>query len=208
MATSTPERSQSRGRDAFASTGRGGVGNIRQTSVTRAEATPSSPAVELIRGRELGNALPATSKLYSTGRGGAGNIRSPSRSHQRDLSQPPTLPTVFDTSKEDIIRNHIYVTEEAPISTGRGGAGNIQSRSQSRGPALDLNNPNPNSTASPKATLPKDPPLNESPSRPVRGRNDEHTTRDPAKDTSAATAGNGRFTYPPTYQATDLEGDN
>lgn len=115
MTTSTPERSQSRGRDAFASTGRGGVGNIRQTSVTRAEATPSSPAVELIRGRELGNALPATSKPYSTGRGGAGNIRSPSRSHQRDLSQPPTLPTVFDTSKEDIIRNHIYVTEEAPV---------------------------------------------------------------------------------------------
>lgn len=112
--TSTPpkDRSQSRGRDAFASTGRGGLGNIRQTSLGRPD---SSPSPELVRGREPNAGLPTTSKLYATGRGGAGNIRSPSRSQKRDPSQPPTLPAVFDVSEEDIMRNHRYVTEEAPV---------------------------------------------------------------------------------------------
>lgn len=112
--TDLKERSQSRGRDVFASTGRGGVGNIRQTSLNRTE---SSPAPELIRGREpnTDTGLPTASKLYATGRGGAGNIRSPSRSQKRDPSQPPTLPPVFDASEEDIMRNHRYLIEEEPV---------------------------------------------------------------------------------------------
>lgn len=112
MSSPTQERSQSRGRDAF-STGRGGVGNIRQTSLSRTRAELGSsptPDVSVVRGREPVPAANSTTKIYSTGRGGAGNIRSPSR----DPSKPPA-PTLIDASQQEIIRNHIAVSQEVPV---------------------------------------------------------------------------------------------
>ncbi|KAF9445342.1 hypothetical protein P691DRAFT_805755 [Macrolepiota fuliginosa MF-IS2] len=106
---STPvERSQSRGRDAF-STGRGGLGNIRQTSLSRTRAESGDPDnSSAVRGREP---APNPTKIYSTGRGGAGNIRSPSR----DPSKPPA-PAPIDASEQEIIRTHIAASQDVPVS--------------------------------------------------------------------------------------------
>ncbi|KAF8157263.1 hypothetical protein B0H34DRAFT_849518 [Crassisporium funariophilum] len=108
------ERSVSRGREAFQSTGRGGIGNIRQTSLSRDARPDSGPDdFSTTRGREP---LGSPTQIYSTGRGGAGNIRSPSR----DVSRPPNV----DVLEED-------------VSTGRGGLGNIN-RSRSRDPTNNV----------------------------------------------------------------------
>ncbi|KAL4068509.1 hypothetical protein V8B97DRAFT_835269 [Scleroderma yunnanense] len=127
--TDTPNsenRSISRGRDTFQSSGRGGVGNIRRSSQSREprsfEAGPDdfSPT----RGRE-----PAVhpDRVYSVGRGGAGNMRSPSRDPA----------TAIRSVHEDAIAESVY--EQRVHSSGRGGAGNItRSRSASRGPAITL----------------------------------------------------------------------
>ncbi|KAF8072327.1 hypothetical protein FPV67DRAFT_1560909 [Lyophyllum atratum] len=126
----SPDRSQSRGRDVYQSSGRGGAGNIRQTSASR-DARPSDGPDDfsIVRGREP---LPASLKqTFSTGRGGAGNIRSPSRD--------PTTPNIAEEDTE-FIRAHIAAAHDGPHSSGRGGAGNI-SRSRSRGPALYTQTP-------------------------------------------------------------------
>jgi len=116
------ERSQSRGREAF-STGRGGIGNIRQTSESRPRPDTKSDDLSGTRGREP---TATSAKIYSTGRGGAGNIRSPSR----DVNAQTRGAT-----EEEIIRNHIVASQDTPHSSGRGGLGNINtSRSRSRGP--------------------------------------------------------------------------
>jgi hypothetical protein len=102
------ERSKSRGREAF-STGRGGVGNIRQSvsaSRTRPDSAPGPDDFSDSRGREI----KSSAKIYSTGRGGAGNIRSPSR----DQSKP--APSPIDASEQDIIRNHIAASQVEPVS--------------------------------------------------------------------------------------------
>jgi len=125
------ERSVSRGRDAFHSTGRGGIGNIRQTSASR-DARPDSGLETLprSRGRER-EPLVDTNKMYSTGRGGAGNLRSPSRNLSKSTSR--------NAHEEEVIQNYIASKHDVPISTGRGGAGNISgSRSRSRGPAAAI----------------------------------------------------------------------
>ncbi|KAF5349194.1 hypothetical protein D9756_009521 [Leucocoprinus leucothites] len=127
------ERSQSRGRDAF-STGRGGLGNIRQASASTSRSRPDKGPDDFSdsRGREpLAN---SPDRIYSTGRGGAGNIRSPSR----DPSKPPA-PAPIDAAEREIIRTHIAASQVEPVSTGRGGLGNIASRSRSRGPQLTAN---------------------------------------------------------------------
>ncbi|KAF9268198.1 hypothetical protein L218DRAFT_842674, partial [Marasmius fiardii PR-910] len=115
----TPERSTSRGRDAFRSSGRGGAGNIHLASQDNTRPTDGPDDFSPTRGRE-----PTVNydRLYSTGRGGAGNIRSPSR-------EPQTTP---DSREQEIIKNE---AEKNPVhSTGRGGLGNM-SRSRSRGPS-------------------------------------------------------------------------
>ncbi|OCH86576.1 hypothetical protein OBBRIDRAFT_737742 [Obba rivulosa] len=120
-------RSTSRGRDAFQSSGRGGIGNIRQASQEPPRADPdnASPA----RGRE-----PTVNpeRVLYTGRGGAGNIRSASRAQD-----DPTASS--QATAADYERGVILNSEEAAKtahSSGRGGLGNIRSpsRSQSRGP--------------------------------------------------------------------------
>jgi len=139
MATApTPERSQSRGREAF-STGRGGLGNIRQGSASRTRPEGGPDDFSVSRGREPAPASNGTpTKVYSTGRGGAGNIRSPSR----DPGSPTAaLPVPIEESEKEIIRNHMVASQDVPQSTGRGGLGNITgSRSRSRGPALATSN--------------------------------------------------------------------
>lgn len=112
------ERSQSRGREALQSTGRGGFGNIRQASLSR-ERGPDDFSVT--RGREP---VAHPNSIYSTGRGGAGNLRSPSR----DASRGP------DRHEKQVIENYIASQQDGPISTGRGGLGNIN-RSRSRDPS-------------------------------------------------------------------------
>ncbi|KAF8147707.1 hypothetical protein B0H34DRAFT_785807 [Crassisporium funariophilum] len=125
LAKTNNDRSVSRGREAFQSTGRGGLGNIRQTSLSRDARPDSGPDdFSITRGREPLSS--PTQKVYSTGRGGAGNIRSPSR----DVSKPPAVETV---NEDDVIKEYKASQEGAAFSTGRGGLGNID-RSRSREP--------------------------------------------------------------------------
>ncbi|KAL0958535.1 hypothetical protein HGRIS_000675 [Hohenbuehelia grisea] len=117
------ERSLSRGREAYHSSGRGGLGNIRQTSASRDRAAVDGPDdFSRTRGREP--AVPEHG-VYSTGRGGAGNIRSPSRS---------TPSGATDAREAEILKSHAEADKDAIHSTGRGGFGNM-SRSRSRGPS-------------------------------------------------------------------------
>ncbi|KAF6746552.1 hypothetical protein DFP72DRAFT_922642 [Ephemerocybe angulata] len=119
------DRSQSRGREALQSTGRGGFGNIRQTSLSRDR--PDGPDdFSATRGREPAPAvhLGGATAIYSTGRGGAGNLRSPSRE-----------PSRVDTREKEVIDSYVAQQGEVPVSTGRGGLGNISTaRSRSRDP--------------------------------------------------------------------------
>ncbi|KAF8171680.1 hypothetical protein BJ912DRAFT_1082102 [Pholiota molesta] len=120
------ERSLSRGREAFQSTGRGGIGNIRQASVSRDARPDTGPDdFSVTRGRE---ALASPNQVYSTGRGGAGNLHSPSRDASR-------VRPAQDKVEQEVIREYAAAHENAPFSSGRGGIGNIN-RSRSRDPAL------------------------------------------------------------------------
>lgn len=139
--SSTPrvakERSQSRGRDALTSTGRGGAGNFKRSeSVSRDRVSRAVDGDE--RGRELSPQHP--DRVTHSGRGGAGNIRSPSRDPAAIAQELKHEQEVIDAAK---------VRDGPPIlSTGRGGLGNIRnspgvspspvrngSRSRSRDPA-------------------------------------------------------------------------
>ncbi|KAG6918462.1 hypothetical protein DXG01_014089 [Tephrocybe rancida] len=127
------DRSQSRGRDVYQSSGRGGAGNIRQASASRdARPTDGPDDFSVSRGREAVPTSPL--KNFSTGRGGAGNIRSPSRD--------PTVASIVEpgiAEESEVIRTHVAAVADGPFSSGRGGAGNIlqtQSRSRSRGPGV------------------------------------------------------------------------
>ncbi|KAH8832569.1 hypothetical protein DL96DRAFT_664571 [Flagelloscypha sp. PMI_526] len=115
------DRSVSRGRDNYTSSGRGGLGNIRPASQSRDRPTDGPDDFSSTRGRELPPAS-TTNKIISTGRGGLGNLRSPSR----DAAAP-----INDQEELRILREHSQEKRDAPISTGRGGAGNIN-RSRSR----------------------------------------------------------------------------
>ncbi|EAU82241.2 hypothetical protein CC1G_12029 [Coprinopsis cinerea okayama7 len=120
VAALNKERSLSRGRDVLQSTGRGGFGNIRQASLSRDRA-PGPDDFSVTRGREpVAN---PTGGIYSTGRGGAGNLRSPSR----DVSKGP------DRVEKEVIDSYVASQQDAPVSIGRGGLGNIN-RSRSRDP--------------------------------------------------------------------------
>ncbi|KII83323.1 hypothetical protein PLICRDRAFT_180580 [Plicaturopsis crispa FD-325 SS-3] len=119
--TETASRSVSRGREALQSSGRGGAGNIRSSSVSR------EPEIIPARGRAAVNPAQA----ISTGRGGAGNIRSPSRDAHADLISSDKA----EFGTDAVIRHD---SDEGVHSTGRGGLGNIsKSRSRSRGRPLD-----------------------------------------------------------------------
>ena len=122
-----------RGRDAFQSTGRGGLGNIRQVSLSRTARRDTGPDdFSITHGREvLSSRVPAA--IFSTGRGGAGNLRSPSCD---------SIPAnTSDPVEQVVIRDYAAAHKGAPVSCGRGGIGNIRrksSRSQSTAPG-DVN---------------------------------------------------------------------
>ncbi|KAH6873492.1 hypothetical protein BKA70DRAFT_282827 [Coprinopsis sp. MPI-PUGE-AT-0042] len=115
------DRSRSRGRDLLQSTGRGGFGNIRQSSESRDRPADGPDDFSATRGREP---LANPTIMYSTGRGGAGNLRSPSR----DASRGP------DAREREVIKEYNQTHGDGPVSVGRGGLGNM-SRSRSRDPA-------------------------------------------------------------------------
>ncbi|KDR70680.1 hypothetical protein GALMADRAFT_254722 [Galerina marginata CBS 339.88] len=120
------DRSQSRGREAF-STGRGGIGNIRQTSLSRDARPTSGPDdFSVTRGREP---IANPNQVFSTGRGGAGNLRSPSRD--------PKPRAEVEAAEQEVIRDYVAAHEGAAFSSGRGGLGNIN-RSRSRDPAASI----------------------------------------------------------------------
>ncbi|KAF7369366.1 hypothetical protein MVEN_00265200 [Mycena venus] len=124
------ERSTSRSRDAVASSGRGGLGNIRPASTPQDRSVGGPDDFSSTRGREPAVAI---SEVRSTGRGGAGNFRSPSRDPVGDRD-------VRGATEREVIRAHEERDREAPLaspsptrtnsqgqvhSSGRGGAGNI-----------------------------------------------------------------------------------
>jgi len=125
--SSERSQSQSRGRDTFTSTGRGGVGNIKRSdSVSRDRVGDE-------RGREVSPAHPE--RITHSGRGGAGNVRSPSR-------DPDTIRKEMDYERVVLEAR----AQDPLVSTGRGGLGNmrlsspgrsgsVESRSRSRDPA-------------------------------------------------------------------------
>jgi len=133
---STEDRSQSRGREqVWASSGRGGAGNIRPSSKSTdpTNRIPGPDDFSPSRGRELLNNV--KNAIMSSGRGGAGNIRSPSRD-------------AVVASQEAVREEAKYIKDHAnpdiPVSHGRGGAGNIsnsRSRSRSRDPTSTPGNP-------------------------------------------------------------------
>ncbi|KAF8989133.1 hypothetical protein BDQ17DRAFT_1434668 [Cyathus striatus] len=140
------ERSQSRGRE-FTSSGRGGLGNIRQASLSR-DARPDGPDdFSNSRGREPVIAS-SEGKIFSTGRGGAGNIRSPSRDSGTGLGSPSSRGRSANPQQSSIREEEERMRERerevlskaverdgvALHSTGRGGLGNI-TRSLSRDPS-------------------------------------------------------------------------
>ncbi|KAF8988106.1 hypothetical protein BDQ17DRAFT_1393430 [Cyathus striatus] len=139
------ERSQSRGRE-YTSSGRGGLGNIRQASLSR-DARPDGPDdFSNSRGREPVVAS-SEGKIFSTGRGGAGNIRSPSRDSGTGLGSPSSRGRSANPQQSSIREEEERMRERerevlskaverdgvALHSTGRGGLGNI-TRSLSRDP--------------------------------------------------------------------------
>ncbi|KIJ33120.1 hypothetical protein M422DRAFT_52572 [Sphaerobolus stellatus SS14] len=143
--TPSPVRSRSRGRD-FTSSGRGGAGNIRPTSVSRSrDARPDNGPDDFsqTRGRDVApvpvHSAPGTGyTVTASGRGGVGNIiRSPSR------GPGPVSPArpVHTQSEQDVLAAAAERDAELPHSSGRGGFGNILgsrsasgSRSRSRPP--------------------------------------------------------------------------
>jgi len=125
---SSPDRSVSRGREFYQSSGRGGIGNIR-TSLSR-DARPEGGPDDFSPSRGREPAPVSGSANFSTGRGGVGNIRSPSRD-----AKTPDTPDRRDLAlaeEERIIKAHLAAELDTPHSSGRGGIGNI-SRSRSRG---------------------------------------------------------------------------
>ncbi|KAG1794456.1 uncharacterized protein HD556DRAFT_435883 [Suillus plorans] len=136
---SNESRSISRGRDSFQSSGRGGAGNIRRSSVS----SDPRPVDDLndsdsTRGREQ---AVHPDRMVSVGRGGVGNMRTPSQDVGKDHPQTVTIlneHAAVQAGYEQQVKKHH--AESNPIySSGRGGIGNIsgsRSRSQSRGPIV------------------------------------------------------------------------
>lgn len=136
---SNESRSVSRGRDSFHSSGRGGIGNIRRSSISSDPRPVDSPDDSASgRGREQA-VHPDRMQMFSVGRGGAGNMRSPSQDVGKDHPQTVTIlneHAAVQAEYEQQIKKHH--AESNPIhSSGRGGIGNISgSRSRSRGPTV------------------------------------------------------------------------
>ncbi|KAI0795640.1 hypothetical protein C8Q75DRAFT_711651 [Abortiporus biennis] len=148
--TRSKDRSVSRGRDSFQSSGRGGAGNIRRSSLSRDPAASPAPAgrdpdlYSPARGREPGVDREKPTQTHAVGRGGVGNIRSRSRARATSKApegHPQTASIISEAAanEAEYERNVIKAAQEAANAkgSGRGGMGNItKSRSRSRGPAV------------------------------------------------------------------------
>ncbi|KAG6860691.1 hypothetical protein C0995_008604 [Termitomyces sp. Mi166 len=189
--TGSKDRSVSRGRDVYQSSGRGGAGNIRRASISRdARPTDGPDDFSVTRGREP---APGVRPTFSTGRGGAGNIRSPSRGPGSDLVEGDT-----GLSDAEVIRAYVAASADVPVSqtidrsfieqhsSGRGGAGNIfnsRSRSGSRGPTI-LTSPTSSTATPPRGRAPNSSPGTVTP---------PHTHLSPTRLTGRGGAGNFGF---------------
>ncbi|KAG1808968.1 uncharacterized protein BJ212DRAFT_631905 [Suillus subaureus] len=132
---SNESRSASRGRGLFQSSGRGGIGNIRGSSVSSDPRPVDGPDdSDLTRGREQ---AVHPDRMFSVGRGGAGNIRSPSQDVGKGYPQTATvLNAAVQAEHEQQVKKQ-HVESNLMHSSGRGGIGNISSsRSRSRGPIV------------------------------------------------------------------------
>ncbi|KAG8798246.1 hypothetical protein FRC16_007639 [Serendipita sp. 398] len=117
-------RSQSRGRETYFSSGRGGAGNMRPASREPAVRGKGPDDFSPTRGRELPS---IGDSITHTGRGGAANVRSPSKDAAGERA--------YAAEVNQYVKDH--TNPEAPVSSGRGGYGNIdRSRSRSREPAV------------------------------------------------------------------------
>lgn len=110
---------EERGRENFASTGRGGAGNaVRSPSRGR-------PAEEPVEAKAAA-AFHANQQHVRAGRGGAGNVRSPSRD-PTDRVKYAEMEKKEHQLQADAIKRDAIATH----SSGRGGAGNMKHREES-----------------------------------------------------------------------------
>jgi len=114
---SAEDRSISRGREPVVSFGRGGAGNMRPSSTSRGPDDRESQE----RGR-------GTSRIQP----GDGTDVVPEFSPSRSVGRNG-LTTIQDLGSPDIeLPIHVVHPDDERVSTGRGGAGNIRDRSQSK----------------------------------------------------------------------------
>ncbi|CAG7855227.1 SubName: Full=Uncharacterized protein {ECO:0000313/EMBL:CCA73641.1} [Serendipita indica DSM 11827] len=113
-------RSQSRGRENYVASGRGGAGNIRPASRDPAPRGKGPDDFSLLAG------VNSLALVTHSGRGGAGNVRSPSRDPEEERK--------YAAEVAQYVKDH--TDPNAPVSTGRGGYANIdRSRSRSKEPS-------------------------------------------------------------------------
>lgn len=124
-------------RDPFTSSGRGGSGNIRRSSVGHS----SEPPVDVSDVVSLREKEGSSSRFVSVGRGGVGNIQPPSP----DLADHPLTAAILSEHRDTEDRYERQIRkrhEESKVvaSSGRGGSGNISRnrRSKSRPPRSAL----------------------------------------------------------------------
>ncbi|KAJ6469911.1 hypothetical protein C8R45DRAFT_426636 [Mycena sanguinolenta] len=124
------DRSTSRGRNNFHSSGRGGAGNIHRDPVpapsnSNAEDFPwprgreRAPVSRLPPAQNTSPSPPAKTIVHSTGRGGSGNF---------SLSPPAKDPS-YSLRDREILRARAEADRGAFRSSGRGGIGNISAPS-------------------------------------------------------------------------------
>jgi len=119
--TNPADRSLSRGREPVISFGRGGFGNMRPSSTSRSRGPDDRRSLE--RGRVTNRVMP-TDGIDAVPEDSVSHSRSPVR---------PGLNSISDLGSPDIEPPiHITRAEDEKVSTGRGGAGNIRDRSQSK----------------------------------------------------------------------------
>ncbi|KAG2095848.1 hypothetical protein BD769DRAFT_1516265 [Suillus cothurnatus] len=131
--SSDESRSVSRGRDAYQSSGRGGIGNIRRSSISSDSRPIDGPdGLDVTRGR--GKAVhPDRMETFSVGGGEAGDTRPLS---QQDNPQTVTIHTAIQEEHDQQVKKHHVESNPSHLS-GRGGLGNVSSsRSRSRGPLV------------------------------------------------------------------------
>ncbi|KAG6330061.1 hypothetical protein ID866_9029 [Astraeus odoratus] len=125
-------------RDSFASSGRGGSGNIRHSSIVKEQRSLLDGLDGDSRREREGSSSTSNNRVVSIGRGGAGNVQ-----HSPDLADHPLTAAILlqhwerEARREEEIRKR-HAESTVLASSGRGGMGNINSsrRSRSRPPSL------------------------------------------------------------------------